>query len=81
MYSLSASATHFLEYASEILPGWSLFEEIKVENGVRQGICMPSVLLHLNTCLLMECWHVRMQGIAGVMLGCKYISSTSEAEM
>ena len=66
--SLSASATHFLEYASEIFPGWSLFEEINVENGVRQGFYMPPVLLHLHTCLIMECWHMRVQGITGFHL-------------
>ena len=37
---LSASMTHFLEYTSGILAAWSLFEEIKVGDDVRQEFCV-----------------------------------------
>ena len=36
-----------------------LLKEINVENGLRQGCCMASVLFNLYTCLLMERWYAR----------------------
>ena len=53
------------------LEGTSL-EEISVENGLRQGCCMAPVLFNLYTCLVVERWLARMEGVRGVGVTVKY---------
>ena len=53
------------------LEGTSL-EEISVENGLRQGCCMAPVLFNLYTCLVVQRWLVRMEGVGVVGVTVKY---------
>ena len=49
-----------------------LLEEICVENSLRQGCCMASVLFNLYTTLLIECWKTRLDGVSGVGVTVKF---------
>ena len=51
----------------------TLSEEIDVENGLRQGCCMAPVLFNLYTCLVVERWLIRVEGVGvGVTVKHKY---------
>ena len=47
-------------------------EEIRVQNGLRQGCCMAPVLFNLYTCLAVERWLERVKGVEGVGMTIKY---------
>ena len=49
-----------------------LLEEISVQNGLRQDCCMAPVLFNLYTCLAVEKWQERLDGVAGVGITVKY---------
>ena len=46
--------------------GNELFEEIRVQNGLRQGCTMAPVLFNLYTCLIFERWTQRVAALGGV---------------
>ena len=45
-----------------------MLEEISVQNGLKQGCCMAPVLFNLYTCLAVERWLARVDGVDGVGL-------------
>ena len=47
-------------------------EEIRVQNGLRQGCCMAPVLFNLYTCLAVERWLERVKDVEGVGITIRY---------
>ena len=47
-------------------------EEIRVQNGLRQGCCMAPVLFNLYTCLVVERWLERVKDVEGVGMTIQY---------
>ena len=47
-------------------------EEIRVQNGLRQGCCMAPVLFNLYTCLAVERWLERVKDVVGVGMTIRY---------
>ena len=47
-------------------------EEIRVQNGFRQGCCMAPVLFNLYTCLAVERWLERVKDVEGVGMTIQY---------
>ena len=45
---------------------------VRVQNGIRQGCCMPSVLFNLYICLEVERWLGRVDGAEGIGITIKY---------
>ena len=50
---------------AQILLGDTPLEEIEVGNGLRQGCCMAPALFNLYSCVVVERWMARMEGIDG----------------
>ena len=50
----------------------ALLEEFSMENGLRQGCCMALVLFNLYTCVILERWKARVEGVDGVGINLKY---------
>ena len=42
-----------------------LLEYINVQNGLRQGCCMAPVLFNVYTCLMVDRWLARVEGVYG----------------
>ena len=49
-----------------------VLEEISVQNGLRQGCCMAPVLFNLYTCLVVERWLARVEGVEGTGITVHY---------
>ena len=43
-----------------------------IENSLRQGYCIATVLFNLYTCLVVECWHHRIHVAEGVGVTVRY---------
>ena len=50
----------------------SLLEEFAVKNGLRQGCCMAQLLFNLFTCLVVERWRHRLEGVEGIGIPFNY---------
>ena len=49
-----------------------VLEEISVQNGLRQGCCMAPVLFNLYTCLVVERWLAKLEGVDGTVITVHY---------
>ena len=67
----SIEAFH-LDMKAKICMDSELLEDIRVENGLRQGCCMAPVLFNLYTTLVIERWQDRVAGNEGVGITLRY---------
>ena len=48
-----------------------------IENSLRQGYCIATVLFNLYICLVVECWHHRIHVAEGVGVTVRYKTTTN----
>ena len=49
-----------------------------MENGLRQGYCMAPVLFSLYTCVVLEQWKARVEGVDGAGINLKGLQRERE---